>query len=128
MAYTSPYFVCMLDCILNSSFSTLMPWDLHLNFCSEMIKQNMEWHKWRKMHKKSSKAFVDFWVIYILDVCYPSVFTWYLIKKICCVGNTSKYKCVSMCPSTSTQPHRCKCIQEWLPKAFHRETADLVCI
>ena len=37
-------FVCMPDCALNSSFSTPVPWDLHLNFCSEMIKRNLERH------------------------------------------------------------------------------------
>ena len=32
----------MPDCVLNSTFSTPVPWDLHLYFCSEMIKRNLE--------------------------------------------------------------------------------------
>ena len=61
-ANTPPYFVYMPDCVLNSSFSTPVPWDLHLNFWSEMIKRNLERHNWRRMSKKRSKAFVSFWV------------------------------------------------------------------
>ena len=41
---TPPYFVCIPDSVLNSSFPVPVPWDLHLNFCSEMIKRNLERH------------------------------------------------------------------------------------
>ena len=50
-------------CVLNSSFSTPVPWDLHLNFYSELIKRNLERQNWIRMRKKLSKAFVDFWVV-----------------------------------------------------------------
>ena len=62
-ACTHPYFVCTSDDVLNSSFWTPVPWDFHLNFSSEMIKQNVKRHKWR-MHEKHSKAFVNFWVVF----------------------------------------------------------------
>ena len=63
-AYTPLYFVCMLDCVLNSSFSTTTPWDFHLSFCCEMISRNLERHNWRRIRKKLSKAFVNFCLIF----------------------------------------------------------------
>ena len=63
-ASTPTYFVPTSDGVLNSSFWTPVPWDSHLNFCSEMIKRNLERHNWRRMCEKHSKAFVDFWVVF----------------------------------------------------------------
>ena len=42
-AHTRPYFVRVPDCAcpLNSSFLTPVTWDLHIKFCSEMIKRNL---------------------------------------------------------------------------------------
>ena len=45
--------VCMSDCILNTSFWTPVPWYLHLNFCSKMIKRNLEWHNWGRISIRS---------------------------------------------------------------------------
>ena len=63
-------FVCIPDCILNSFFSILVPRDLHLNFCSEMIKQNLERHNWRGMRRKRSEGFVDFWGFFCCCCCF----------------------------------------------------------
>ena len=40
--YIPPYFVYMPDCVLRSSSSISVPWDLHLNLSSKMIKRNLE--------------------------------------------------------------------------------------
>ena len=64
------------DCILNSSFSTKAPWDFHLNFCSEIIKPNFKQHNWRRMYKKRSKAFIDFWVVFLYFYVLPLNKNW----------------------------------------------------
>ena len=77
-AYTHPCFVCMPDCVRNSSVSTPIPWDLHLHFCSKMIKRNVERDSWRSMPEKRSKALSIFeWFfhihicMYIYQLCVP---------------------------------------------------------
>ena len=57
---TPIYFVDISDCALNNYFSIFTPWNLHLNFCSNIITQNLERHNRRRMRKKRSKAFVEF--------------------------------------------------------------------
>ena len=55
------------------SFSTLVPWYLDLNFYSEIIKQNLEWHNWRRMR--------DTW-IWTCNSCFTFpllIFKWLLI-------------------------------------------------
>ena len=55
------------------SFSTLVPWYLDLNFYSEIIKQNLEWHNWRRM--------CDTW-IWTCNSCFTFpllIFKWLLI-------------------------------------------------
>ena len=62
------------------SFSTPVPWDLHLNFCFKMIKWNLERHNWRRMHKKCLKAFVDFWVaVFIYKYIYIYIYIYVYI-------------------------------------------------
>ena len=50
----------MSDGVLNSSFSTPMPWDLHLNFYSEMIK--------RKFLNAGQKVRIKFYSKVLADV------------------------------------------------------------
>ena len=102
-AYTPPYFVCMPVCFRNNSFSTPVSWDLHLNFCSEMIKRNLERHNWRRMRTKRSKAFINFWVAFWYLYVSPlnkNVFMmfWYLCHTwvTICLMNSHFYVLVFM--------------------------------
>ena len=54
-AYTHPYFICVPDCVLDSSFSTLTPWDLHLNFFFAMIKSGLT-----QVNNNAREAFESF--------------------------------------------------------------------
>ena len=58
----------MPDWVLIKLFSTPVPWSLHLNFSSKMIKQNLERQNGRRMHEKCLEAFVDFWVFFFIFI------------------------------------------------------------
>ena len=77
--YTYTWFVSLIAFLFQyPSFG-----DLHLHFCSEMIKQNLEQHNWRPTREKGSKAIVNFWVVFRYSYIPPlqkNGFTmfWYL--------------------------------------------------
>ena len=92
----------MSDCTLDSSFSIFAPWKLHVNFCFNMIKRNLEQHNRRRMRKKRLKDFVKFWIglwylymyIYMYILMYSCLYIiyiwyiyWYMLYKYLCIIN-----------------------------------------
>ena len=76
--YIPSYFVYMPGCVLRSSFSISVPWDLHLNFSSKMIKRNLEREEGcvRSVQKILSifEWIFEYIYIYIYSICISILF------------------------------------------------------
>ena len=70
----------MSRCVLNSSFSISLPWDLQWNFSLKMIRLSLEWQNGSRIRKKRPKDFVyfreTFFNIYLHNLSHQTEKKW----------------------------------------------------